>query len=85
MEEREPPPPEATVESLDAQLIDPSNYSLGPNAAVPEESFEESEAVRSWGGGSSDFSFEDDDPPLKTMIEKLPVAEEIDEPLIDEE
>jgi hypothetical protein len=85
MEEREAPPPGVTVDALDAQLIDPSNYSLGPNAALPEESFEESEAVRSWGGGSSDFSFEDDDPPLKTMDEKIPLSEELDESSVDED
>ena len=79
MEEREAPPPGVTVEASDTQLIDPSNYSLGPNAALPEESFEESEDVRSWGGGSSDFSFEDDDPPLKSMDEKIPLSEDLHE------
>ena len=61
MVERAPPTQEEQrmVESIE---IDPSIYSLGPNAAIPEESFDETDDVRSWDGGSTDFSFEDDEP-----------------------
>lgn len=63
MEEREPP---VAVVVEEKEPIDPSIYSLGPGAVLPEESFEESEDVKSWEGGSTDFSFEDDDePPVK--------------------
>jgi hypothetical protein len=60
MEEREPP--EVAVPEK-KEPLDPSIYSLGPGAPLPEESFEESEDVTSWEGGSTDFSFEDDDEP----------------------
>ena len=43
--------------------IDPTAYSLSAAQEAPEESFEESEDVTSWVGGSTDFSFEDDDEP----------------------
>lgn len=63
MEEREPP---AEVIVEEKEPLDPSIYSLGPGAVLPEESFEESEDVKSWEGGSTDFSFDDDDePPIK--------------------
>jgi len=60
MEEREAPPVQMQVE-IDEKTIDPSVYSVGPNATIPEESFDESEDVRSWDGGSTDFSFDEDD------------------------
>jgi len=47
---------------IESTEIDPSIYSLGPNAAIPEETFDETDDVRSWDGGSTDFSFEDDEP-----------------------
>lgn len=79
MAEREPPPPKQLVEE-DAAPLDPSIYSLGPNAAIPEESFDESEDLRSWDGGSTDFSFdEEDEPLLKKENRSLPEVEIIDE------
>ena len=60
MEEREAPPVQMQVE-VDEKTIDPSVYSLGPNATIPEESFDESDDVRSWDGGSTDFSFDEDE------------------------
>ena len=79
MEEREAPPPGLASTPTDITPIDPAIYSLGPNAAIPEESFDETEDVRAWNGGSSDFSFEEDDvipaAPVKTQ---LPPAEDLE-------
>ena len=61
MEEREAPESPIVEEK---EPLDPSIYSLGPGAVLPEESFEESDDVKSWEGGSTDFSFEDDDEPV---------------------
>ena len=60
--------------------IDPSVYSVGPNASIPEESFDESEDVRSWEGGSTDFSFDaTDDRPLAPIELPEPVVVEMDD------
>tara|TARA_B100000282_G_C31437448_1_gene356368 strand:+ start:170 stop:541 length:372 start_codon:yes stop_codon:yes gene_type:complete len=77
MEEREAPPPSEQRElEAAAPPLDPSVYSLGPNASIPEESFDESDDVRSWEGGSTDFTFdEDDDPPVAHIT--LPEPEDV--------
>jgi hypothetical protein len=77
MEEREAPPPSEQRElEAAAPPLDPSVYSLGPNASIPEESFDESDDVRSWEGGSTDFTFdEDDDPPVAQIT--LPEPEDV--------
>ena len=77
MEEREAPPPSEQRElEAAATPLDPSVYSLGPNASIPEESFDESDDVRSWEGGSTDFTFdEDEDPPVAHIT--LPEPEDI--------
>ncbi len=77
MEEREAPPPSEQRElEAAATPLDPSVYSLGPNASIPEESFDESDDVRSWEGGSTDFTFdEDDDPPVAQIT--LPEPEDV--------
>jgi len=77
MVDREPPTPEEMVHH-DAPALDPSNYSLWPSAAIPEEEFDESDDVRSWDGGSSDFSFDEEDEPPIAKIEKLPEPETIE-------
>ena len=60
MDEREAPPPSEQREQLESQpIVDPSVYSVGPNAPIPEESFDESDDVRSWEGGSTDFTFDE--------------------------
>ena len=65
MEEREAPSAAEVRESTVVQTIDPSVYSVGPNATIPDESFDESEDVRSWDGGSTDFTFdESEDAPV---------------------
>lgn len=74
MEEREAPSPTEVRESIAAQPIDPSIYSIGPNATIPEERFDESEDVRTWEGGSTDFTFDEDGEAPVAKI-KLPEAE----------
>lgn len=78
MEEREPPNPaeQQAIQEATAPPIDPSVYSLGPNASIPEESFDETEDVRRWDGGSTDFTFTDDDDPPVAKLE-LPQPEKV--------
>ena len=79
MEEREAPPPGSAPPPTDLAPIDPAIYSLGPNAAIPEESFDETEDVRAWNGGSSDFSFEEDDAPSAVPVQtQLPPVEDLE-------
>ena len=77
MEDREPPTPseQLSLQQESNPPLDPSVYSLGPNASIPDETFDESEDVRHWDGGSTDFTFEDDDPPVAKM--ELPPADDI--------
>ena len=78
MEDREPPAPseQLLLQQESNPPLDPSVYSLGPNAAIPDETFDESEDVRHWDGGSTDFTFDDDDDaPVAKMT--LPPAEDI--------
>lgn len=78
MEEREAPTPAEIQETISTQSIDPSIYSVGPNATIPDEQFDESEDVRSWDGGSTDFSFdEEDEPPVATI--ELPEPEVLED------
>ena len=73
MEEREAPTAAEVRDSIVVQPIDPSIYSVGSNATIPDESFDESEDVRSWDGGSTDFTFDES--------EEAPVAKiELPEP-----
>lgn len=68
LEEREAPPP-SSLEPI--PLVDPSSYSLAPNSAeLPDETFEESDSVTKWQGGSTDFSVDadiDDEKPLSRI------------------
>lgn len=55
-------------------------YSIGPNQKIVEESFEQIDDVKSWDGGSTDFSFSDEDRSLsKEDVEgvKIPKADEL--------
>ena len=78
LEEREPPPPE---ERMSNREVDPSDYSMNPDAAITTEEFDGDESsVKNWGGGSTDFSFideEDSNPPKIANLE-IPEAEEIE-------
>ena len=69
------PPTQEEQRMIESTEIDPSIYSLGPNAAIPEETFDETDDVRSWDGGSTDFSFEDDEPEQATAKPLVAVME----------
>ena len=59
LEEREAPPPS---QEAPTQLADPASYSLAPGAdQIPVESFEESDSVTNWEGGSTDFTVDEED------------------------
>ena len=49
------------------------------NADIPEETFDESDEITEWKGGSSKFSIEDDDdePLSMVSIQNLPDSEEL--------
>lgn len=48
--------------------IDPSAYSLSGSQETPQETFEETEDLVSWDGGSSDFTMDDqEEPPLSRV------------------
>ena len=55
--EREAP---ATSQPVEVAVVERSAYSLGPKGEIVDEKFEQSENVREWSGGSTDFSMEDD-------------------------
>lgn len=59
--EREAPPPEAQIE---AEIVDPSAYSIGPKGEIIEETFEQSDSVVQWSGGSTDFTVGEDNQPI---------------------
>ena len=59
-------------------ILDPSAYSMTGNADIPEETFEESDEITEWKGGSSTFSIEDDDEPVSLVdVQNLPDSEEL--------
>ena len=59
-------------------ILDPSAYSMTGNADIPEETFEESDEITEWKGGSSTFSIEDDDEPVSMVnVQNLPDFEEL--------
>ena len=59
-------------------ILDPSAYSMTGNADIPEETFEESDEITEWKGGSSTFSIEDDDEPVSLVnYQNLPDSEEL--------
>ena len=45
--------------------IDPSAYSLSASAKLVSESFDETNEIRSWTGGNTDFSELEGEPPLE--------------------
>jgi hypothetical protein len=55
-------------------------YSIGPNQRIIEESFEQTDDVKSWEGGSTDFSFTDDGVKIQANPSKdieIPKSEEL--------
>ena len=74
--ERSAPSPEERV-AAEPLAPDPSMYSLGPSSSIVEEAFEESEDVKAWTGGSTDFSFDDDDEPVTTTTPATVIEPEV--------
>lgn len=63
LEDREAPTPE---ERVAAREVDPTDYSINPNTAIVDEEFDSDDSsVKNWTGGSTDFSFIDDEPVSK--------------------
>jgi len=59
-------------------ILDPSAYSMTGNAEIPEETFDESDEITEWKGGSSSFSIDDDDDPVsKVDVQNLPDSEDL--------
>ena len=61
-------------------VVEPSAYSLGPKGEIVDEKFEQSESVREWSGGSTDFSMEEDDldeSSIESDKSDLPKSEEL--------
>lgn len=76
--DRDAPPPEDRV--IEEPNIDPLAYSLKPNQKIIEESFEESEDVVQWRGGSTDFTIADDELNVNTnknSEQDIPKSEEL--------
>ena len=76
--DREAPPPEDRL--IEDSNIDPLAYSLKPNQKIIEESFEESEDVVQWRGGSTDFTITDENLNVaknKNLGQDIPQPEEI--------
>lgn len=75
--EREAPP---VSQEVDIPVVEPSAYSLGPKGEIIEESFEQSDSVREWSGGSTDFSVDDEEPIVtesKDDVSEIPKPEEL--------
>ena len=72
MEERKAPDPS---ERLEPREIDPSAYSLSSNAKMIDESFDETNEIKSWTGGNTDFSNLDDDKPVSADEEKVKIQD----------
>lgn len=74
LEERQPPSPEERPVERD---INPSDYSIDPSSAIAVEEFDSDDSsVKKWSGGSSDFSFEDDDGNQPTKdLQAIPESE----------
>ena len=67
MEERKAPDPSERIEQRE---IDPSAYSLSSSAKMIDESFDETNEIKSWAGGNTDFSDLDEDEPVSVTETK---------------
>ena len=78
MEDRRAPD---STERPPLREIDPSAYSLSSSSKLISESFDETNEIKSWTGGNTDFSDIDDEAPL----EKSANSAEHDDELTDDE
>ena len=82
LEDREPPTPEQRVVNRE---VDPADYSINPNTAIVDEEFDSDEAaVKNWTGGSTDFTFEDDEPISKIETDSKSIEVEVTEIIHDD-
>ena len=78
LEEREAPSPEERISSRE---VDPGDYSMNPEVAIADEEFEgDDTSIKNWVGGSTDFSFIDDEVTVavKSSMIEVPLSEEIE-------
>ena len=68
MDERKAPSPSERVQQRE---IDPSAYSLSSNSKLISESFDETNEIKSWTGGNTDFSDLGEDVPLVSSSTEL--------------
>ena len=77
MDERKAPSP---TERVQQREIDPSAYSLSSNSKLVSESFDETNEIKSWTGGNTDFSdLGGNEPPLSLPKEHVEDVELIHE------
>ena len=79
LEERDAPPPSMEKPS---PIVDPVSYSLAPGGdQIPIESFEESDSVTNWEGGSTDFTMDEEEEKPMSRVDPdeldLPDPEEL--------
>ena len=79
MEERKAPEPGQRVQERE---IDPSAYSLSSNSMPMDEEFQQTDEIKSWGGGNTDFSKLGEEKPISKIKSEL---EESDAELIHED
>jgi len=79
LEERDAPPPSM---EKPCPIVDPASYSLSPGGEeIPIESFEESDAVTNWKGGTTDFTMDEEEEKPMSRVDpdelELPDPEEL--------
>jgi hypothetical protein len=73
MEDRKAPDPS---ERSQMREIDPSAYSLSSSSKLISESFDETNEIKSWTGGNTDFSdLDDQDEPIAKIV---PTTEDVE-------
>ena len=68
MEERKAPDPGQRVQERE---IDPSAYSLSSNSMPLDEEFQQTDEIKSWSGGNTDFSNLGEDEPISKIMDDL--------------
>ena len=68
MEERTAPDPGQRVQERE---IDPSAYSLSSNSMPLDEEFQQTDEIKSWSGGNTDFSDLGEDEPISKIMDDL--------------
>jgi hypothetical protein len=74
MEERKAPEPGQPIQERE---IDPTAYSLSGSALPLDEEFQQTDEIKAWVGGNTDFSNLGDDEPV-TKIENQKLKTDVD-------